>query len=52
MNKLEDLEVFTILEFGIFLAKNPRYHLSSFHAGTNDVSIFIPTVRTFLWPLE
>lgn len=49
---LKDLKVLGVLEFAILLTEQKRYHLTRLHARTNDVSIFIPTVRTFFWPLE
>lgn len=49
---LKDLEIFAILELGILLAEQKAYHLSGLHASTNDIPIFIPAVRAFLWTLK
>lgn len=52
MNELKYLKILAVLELGVLLAENPGDRLSCLHSRSDDVSIFIPTVRTFLWPLE
>lgn len=49
---LENLEIFTILKFGILFAKHPRDHLSCLHARTNNIAIFVPAMRAFFWSLD
>lgn len=51
-NELKYLEILAVLELGVLLAENPGDRLSCLHGRSDDVSIFIPTVRTFFWPLE
>lgn len=49
---LEDIEIFTISKLWILFAENPCYHLSRFHGCSYDISILVPAVRWFLWPLR
>lgn len=54
---LQDLKVFAIFKFGIFLAQNPCYHLACLHASFHNTTIFVPMSRrtlpsTLCWSVE
>lgn len=39
------MEVFTIFEFGVLSAEEPREHLTRLHAGLDHAAAFVPLLR-------